>query len=118
MNPYAILGVLLAFAGLGSWATYESGQASKWRGQYDSLKASYQTAAQQAKDDAAKLEKEQMDDLDRQSKAAIDDARDSELEAEQEKRIYEAKLAALAKSKPTDLPHACAGQPIPADLIP
>lgn len=116
MNPYAIILALILLAGLGSWGTYESGQASKWRGQFDSLKASYSQAAQQAKDDAQKQEAADEALNKKRASDAISQASAATSKANATKAAYDKKLADLAKSKPTDFPHICANVPMPEDL--
>ena len=116
MNPWVILTVLVALAGLGSWGTYESGQASKWKGNYDSLQSSYKTAAVAAETHAQAIQAEQTADLQRQAHIAIQQAQTQANNAQSQLRAYQAKLAAAAMVK--DLGHRCAGVEIPKDLVP
>ena len=116
MNPYAILGVLLAFAGLGTWAVWERGSAEHWKAQYQTLQALYKTAAVAAETHAQAIQAKQTADLQRQSAIAIQQAQTQANNAQSQLRAYQAKLAAAATVK--DLGHRCAGVEIPKDLVP
>lgn len=105
-------------AGLGSWGTYEDGRADKIQGQLDSLKASYSIAAQQAKDDAAATEAKDLASLKSQSSQALQQATYARNQAQLATATYNQKLAQLASTNPTDLPHRCASIPIAPELIP
>ena len=116
MNSYFILGGLLAFAGIGSYAVWERGDAEHWKAQYATLQASYQTAAISAKADALKQEARDKAVIQEQSNKLIQQAQQGKQQAENQLRQYQAKLAAAAMDK--DLGHRCAGVEIPKDLIP
>lgn len=116
MNPWVILVVLLAFAGLGSWATYEDGQAAKWEGNFKSLQVSYALTAQKARDDATAQEQKDLAAINKKSSDAIQQATDAQSKAEREKEAYERKIEAA--SKLSDLPHKCASVLVPPELIP
>lgn len=117
MNPYAILGVLLGFAGLGSLAVWERGDAEKWHRQYDDRVSQEQTAADKAKADAYKQEQADLANLAQQQTAAIGNAELGKQKAEAGQKQYQANYEALAK-KYKDIEHLCAVTPLPADDLP
>lgn len=118
MNPWLILAVLLALAGLGSWGTYENGRADKWEGKYNSLQASYKTAAVAAETHAQAIQAQQQKQLDSQTKDALSEASIATSKANAVRAVYLKRLGELAATKPKDLPHLCAGVEIPEDLRP
>lgn len=112
----AILGIAL-LAAITSAAVFR-GNAAEWHEKYTSLQSSYQIASQQAKDDAALQEAKDLATLKSQSSQAISQAQSAQTQAEKTKQAYEGKLKALAGQPKLDLPHLCANQPIPSELIP
>lgn len=118
MNPYAILGILLAFTGLGSWAVWERGTAEHWHQEYSSLQASYQTAAIKAQDDARAQEHKAEVENQKRADAAVSQAYAAQTHAEAIRATYTAKLSALSKQPKLDLGHQCALTPVPPELLP
>lgn len=116
MNSYAVLGTLLAFAGLGSYAVWERGDAANWHEKFTSLQASYQQTADKAKADAQAQEQKDIAALNLQSSQALSNAQSGKQQAENQLKQYQAKLAAAASDK--DDGHRCAGVVIPQDLLP
>lgn len=117
MNSYFILGGLLAFAGLGSYAVWERGDAEHWKAQYATLQASYSLAAQKAKDDAAAQEAKDTAALKLQTSAAITKAQSESLQAKSQLALYLKKGNEVSKGK-QDLGHACFSVVIPSEMVP
>lgn len=115
MNPYPFFGaIILVTASLG-YGFWERGNAESWEGKYNSRVAQEQTAAAQAKLDAAAQEKKDLDALNAQTSSAL------QLSAEQTREAQTKLAAYLAKgkaSKEEDLGHKCFNVSIPADEIP
>lgn len=82
------------------------------------LKASYATAAVSAVTHAAAVEAKQDAAIKTQTVDALSQASAATSKANASKAVYDAKLAAIAKQRPTDLGHACSAVKIPGDLIP
>src|SRR5690348_7431054 len=104
MNTYSLLGGLLIMASLGSWAVWERGDAARWQEKFISLQASYQTATQQAKDDAAATEAKDLASLRSQSSLSISQAEAGKREAQTQLQLYLQKGNAASKGK-LDLSH-------------
>ena len=113
---YAALASLAIMACLAGWGSWESGKVDKLQGQMDSLKAAYSTAAEKARNDAQIQEAKDLAALKSNSSQAISQAQSGQQQAQNQLKVYQAKLAAAATEK--DLGHRCAGVQIPGDLIP
>jgi len=116
LNPYGFIAALVLLGAVASWGVWERGTAEHWHEQYSSLQASYQTAALKAESDAKAQEAKAAAENQERANKAVTQAYAAQTHAEAVKAQYNAKLAALAKSKPTDLPHICANVPKPPEL--
>ena len=115
MNVYGFFGGLALLAITASTAVYERGEAAKWEGKYDSLQASYQTAAVAAVTHAKAMEASDLADLNRQSAQALKQA---QIQTETAQSQLQAYLAKGKQSKQMDMGHACFNVQIPADELP
>lgn len=118
MNVYGIFGGLALLAFTASAAVYERGTAMTWKAKYDSLQASYQTAAVAAVTHAKAMEAADLKARDAQSIAAIQQATYAANQAQLAAETYKQKLAQLAGKPNLDLGHVCANTAIPAELVP
>lgn len=115
MNPYAILGILLAFAALGCWATYEDGQASKWEGKYNTLQASYATAAASAITHAQAVSAKEKAANQKQGAQALASAATKQTAIKvYYKTVY---LPSLTKLDPKDEASKCANLAVPDSVL-
>lgn len=108
------LGILLT--GLAIFGTYEYARAAHWEGEYDKLGYSYAQASLAATTHAAAVSEKQDAAIKTQTDNALSQASAATSKANASKAVYDAKLAAIAKQNPKDLPHICANVLIPADL--
>lgn len=108
------LGIL--FAGLVLIAGTQTLRLSALQRDLANLKASYATAAVSAVTHAAAVEAKQDAAIKTKTYNALSQASATTSKANASKASYEAKLAAIAKQNPKDLPHICANVLIPADL--
>lgn len=115
MNHWVILAVLLAFAALGSWATYEDGQASKWEGEFNSLQASYATAAASAITHAAAITAKDTQANQKQGTQAVAfAATKTQAIKVYYKTVY---LPSLTKLDPKDEASKCANLAVPDSVL-
>lgn len=117
VNPYIILALVLGYAGLGSWAVWERGDAANWQAKYSSLQASYNGAAIKAQQDAQAQEQLDLQNLAQQSTAAVGQAQLEKQQAQKQLVLYLQRGNEASKGK-VDLAHQCFSVPVPADLLP
>lgn len=115
MNPYLILGVLIALGGSFGYATWERGDAEKARAELATFKLQVTQAADKARADAQAQEAKDTATIKLQSTNAILQAKGQAEQAQIELQNYLAKGKA---SKGTDIGHQCFNVPIPDDLKP
>lgn len=117
VKPWIILGVILAFTGISSYAVWERGEAVHWHGQYSALQATYNGAAAKAAADATAETNRRWQALQTQQQQATVTAEQKAQAAQSANTTYQAKLAALAKQY-SDLGHRCAVTVQPLDTVP
>lgn len=108
------LGILLA--GLILIAGTQTLRLSASQRDLANLKASYATAAVSAVTHAQAVEAKQDAAIKTQTDKVLSQASAATSKANASKASYDAKLAAIAKQNPKDLPHICANILIPADM--
>lgn len=111
---YTAVAFLVMLLALGFCMEYNL--AHDWQNKYNALQTSYRTAAVSAITHAQAVEAKQDAAIKTQTDNALSQASAATSKANTSKAVYDAKLAAIAKQKPTDLPHICANVLIPADL--
>lgn len=117
LNPYALLGILIAIGGSLGWGTWEYGRAEKYKADYATLQASYANASAKAAKDAADLTAKRDAEIRDQGFRAASIAQQKQQEAEQQNQTYQLKLTALSKQY-QDLGHRCTIIVQPEDTLP
>lgn len=116
MNLYGFLACALLFSGSIGYGFYERGNAESWELKYNQRVSLEQTAAAQAKLDAAAQEKKDLDALNSRSATAISQAQSRAEQAQVNLVEYQKKIKKASGEK--DDGHRCAGVEIPSDLLP